>query len=112
MNGIATTPEPPYYTAIFTSALSDDRAGYDDTAARMLELAAEQPGFLGAESVRDETGFGITVSYWASLAAIRDWKEQAEHREAQRRGKESWYTCYKLRIAKVERDYGFDRAAT
>ena len=110
MNRIATTPEPPYYTVIFTSVLGGDRVGYDDTAARMLELAAHQPGFLGVESVRDETGFGVTVSYWASLEAIRGWKQHAEHQQAQRRGKESWYTCYKLRIAKVERDYGFDRA--
>ena len=110
MNGIATTPEPPYYTVIFTSVLGDDRADYDETAARMLELAAQQPGFLGAESVRDEMGLGVTVSYWASLEAIRAWKDNAEHQEAQRRGNESWYTCYKLRIAKVERDYGFDRA--
>ena len=73
-------------------------------ADRMVELAAEQPGFLGVESVRD--GLGITVSYWKSLEAIKHWKQNAEHKEAQRLGHEKWYASFKLRIAKVERDYG------
>lgn len=73
-------------------------------AERMLELAAMQPGFLGVESARD--GVGITVSYWLSLEAIRLWKQQAEHLEAQRLGRERWYATFKVRVAKVERDYG------
>jgi heme-degrading monooxygenase HmoA len=48
------------------------------------------------------------VSYWASLDAIRHWKANAEHLQAQAQGRRDWYQCYKTRIAKVERDYGFD----
>lgn len=75
-------------------------------AQRMLELAARQPGFLGAENARSADGFGITVSYWASLADIANWKAHAEHRIAQENGKSVWYEHYELRIAKVERAYG------
>ncbi|QJW91025.1 antibiotic biosynthesis monooxygenase [Spirosoma taeanense] len=104
---IAKTPEPPYYAVIFTSVRTDLADGYGDTAARMIELARDQPGFLGVESARDE--LGITVSYWESLDAIRAWKQQAEHQIAQQRGRQHWYEAYKTRICKVERDYAFDR---
>ncbi len=104
MSDIANTPEPPYYAVIFTSLQSDDLDGYAETAARMLELAAEQPGYLGVESARD--GLGITVSYWQDLESIKRWKGQAEHREAQRQGKDRWYSSYRTRIARVEREYG------
>lgn len=75
-------------------------------AARMMELAAQQPGFLGAESARGNDGFGITVSYWSSTEAISAWKANAEHLAAQEMGKREWYEHYELRIAKVERAYG------
>ena len=80
--------------------------GYADTADRMVELAHEQPGFLGVESARNSVG--ITVSYWDSLDAIRNWKRHAEHQLAQQTGREQWYESYVTRICKVERDYRFD----
>lgn len=75
-------------------------------ADRMVSLAAQMPGFLGVESVRDANGFGITVSYWESEDAIRQWKAQSEHRAAQAAGKKVWYADYLIRVAKVERSYG------
>ena len=104
MTQIAQTPEPPYYAVIFTSLRAEGDQGYGAMAARMLELSAMQPGFLGVESARE--GVGITVSYWANLEAIQRWKQQAEHLKAQRLGRERWYSTFKVRIARVERDYG------
>ncbi|GGX68327.1 antibiotic biosynthesis monooxygenase family protein [Saccharospirillum salsuginis] len=102
---IADTPEPPYYAVIFTSVRTDlDATEYGDMAERMVELAHRQPGFLGVESARE--ALGITVSYWRDEASIKAWKQQAEHLEAQRLGRERWYADYRLRVAKVERDYG------
>ena len=75
-------------------------------AERMAMLAAQQPGFLGVETVRGADGFGITVSYWASEAAIAAWKANLEHKAAQEGGKRVWYADYQLRVAKVERAYG------
>lgn len=92
MSLIADTPEPPYYAVIFSSHVTGDTEGYAETAARMLELAAEQPGYLGVESVRED--LGVTVSYWADLESIRLWKQQAEHRLAQKSGREKWYSSY------------------
>ena len=104
MSLIAETPEPPYYAVIFSSLKGDDSAGYAEMAQRMMKLAARQPGFLGAESAREE--IGITVSYWRDLESIRRWKAHAEHREAQRMGRDKWYSSYRTRIALVEKDYG------
>jgi len=100
----ATTPKPPYYAVIFTSVRSDGDNGYDATAERMLELASQQPGFLGFETARQE--IGISVSYWATADAIKHWKANAEHLAAQQRGKDAWYKCYRVRVCRVEREYG------
>jgi heme-degrading monooxygenase HmoA len=103
---IAKTPKPPYYAVIFTSIRTDEEHdAYAKTAYRMVELAAQQPGFLGVESAREDVG--ITVSYWESLEAIRNWKYQTEHIEARDKGREEWYKAFKTRICKVERDYSF-----
>jgi heme-degrading monooxygenase HmoA len=107
--GVATTPAPPYYAVIFTSTRTAVDDGYGDTAARMIELAAQQPGFLGVESARGADGLGITVSYWASLEAIAAWKANAEHRVAQTSGHRKWYARFETRVAKVERAYGGPR---
>ena len=66
----------------------------------MVELAREQPGFLGIEAARGQALDKITFG--------TNWKAQAEHRVAQRLGRERWYAGYVLRIARVERSYGFE----
>jgi heme-degrading monooxygenase HmoA len=104
---ITKTPEPPYYAVIFTSIRTEGNNGYDLMGDRMVELAQQQKGYLGHESVRD--GLGITISYWDSLDAIKDWKKNSEHLFAQRQGREIWYSAYKTRICRVERDYGFEK---
>lgn len=104
---IAKTPTPPYYAVIFTSVKMENDEGYDEMAERMVELAQQQPGFLGVESARNE--IGITVSYWTDLVSIKNWKENAEHTIAREKGRADWYKAFKTRIAKVERDYGFEK---
>jgi heme-degrading monooxygenase HmoA len=106
---LASTPAPPYYAVIFSSTRTDDADGYAETAARMIELAREQPGFLGVESARDT--IGITVSYWESEEAIVAWHANAEHQIAQRLGYSKWYSAFELRVARVERAHGFKTAS-
>jgi heme-degrading monooxygenase HmoA len=109
-NKLAATPEPPYYAVIFASVrTAQDDEGYGAAAERMMQLASEQPGYLGVDSVRDAAGVGITVSYWSSEAAIAAWRRNAEHTLAREQGRKNWYETYELRVAKVERAYGFRR---
>lgn len=88
---------------IFTSQRTDVDDGYGAMGDRMVELASQQPGFLGVESVRDTQGLGITVSYWSSLEAIAAWRAHAEHRVAQATGRRKWYAHFELRVSRVER---------
>lgn len=104
---IAKTPKPPYYAVIFSSVRTEEDNGYAAMSDRMVELAKQQDGFIGVESAREE--LGITVSYWRDLDSIRKWKENAEHTVAREKGRRDWYQSFKTRIAKVERDYEFEK---
>lgn len=103
----AALPQPPYYAVVFSSQRTAvDDAGYAAAAQRMVELVQQQPGYLGHESARDGSGFGITVAYFDSEEAIARWRDNAEHAAARREGHRLWYQHFELRIARVERAYG------
>lgn len=111
----------PYYTVIFTSTQTENTEGYAEMAKKMESLAKQQIGYLGMDSARSDTsttlrqaqhdklnaGVGITVSYWESLEAIKNWKANSDHLLAQQKGREQWYNWYNVRICKVEREYEF-----
>ncbi len=107
----AEIPDGPCYAVIFTSQRTSVGSGYDVTNDRLSDLVAHQPGFLGMESVRADDGFGITVAYFETEEAIAAWKADVEHRDAQERGREEWYERYEVRVARVERAYGFRHPA-
>jgi len=94
-----------YYAVIFTSKRTDGDKGYHKMGEQMETLAKQQPGYIGIESAKEN--IGITVSYWESLDAIKNWKENSAHLFAQEKGKMDWYSWYKVRICKVEREYEF-----
>jgi heme-degrading monooxygenase HmoA len=102
----ARAPWPPCYAVILTSQRTPRGHGYDAAAALMAELAAQQPGDLGVESVRDAHGVGITVRYRGSEDAAAGWRRQVEHAAARERGRNERYEHHELRVAKVERAYG------
>lgn len=99
--------QTPYYAVIFTSTRTELDDNYVEMAIKMETLAKQQPGFLGVESARNE--IGITVSYWESLEAIASWKQNLDHLDAQFLGRQKWYENYVVRIAKVEKEYSFER---
>jgi heme-degrading monooxygenase HmoA len=107
MSQFANTPKPPYYAVIFSSTLKENTKEYQDVSIQMEELALENEGFIGFEAARNE--IGIFISYWKDLESIKKWKAVTEHRLAQQRGRSEWYKSFKVRISKVERDYGFEK---
>ena len=100
-------PAPPEgcYAVIFTSRRKTVTDGYDETAGRMLELAARQDGYLGVRSFADEQGLHVTISYWRDLDSIRNWRQQVEHRQARQRGRDDWYVEYRVEVCRIERSY-------
>ena len=111
----------PYFAVIFTSTQTEHTEGYPEMAEKMETLAKQQEGYIGIDSAKNDTstvlrqaqhetlsaGVGITVSYWESLDAIKNWKANTEHLFAQQKGREQWYNWYNVRICKVEREYEF-----
>ena len=97
--------QQPYYAVIFTNTRTEGDFGYAEMAEQMERLAKQQKGYLGFESAR--SNLGIAVSYWESLEAIANWKANLEHLYAQKKGKSDWYSWYKVRICRVEREYEF-----
>ncbi len=80
--------------------------GCAEMAQQMEEAAREQPGYLGMESAR--SGLGITVSYWETPEAIRQWKAETSHRLAQTLWPRKMVQCLPREVCRVEREYGFD----
>lgn len=99
--------QPPYYAVIFTAREGKDLTGYEEWDKQMFELAQQQPGYLGHESYGSESG-GVTISYWKDEEAIAHWKNNKLHKQAQELGKLKWYEQYRIRVCKVEKDYGKD----
>lgn len=107
--------KPPYFTAIFssqrtqTTRCEEASISYEEMADRITQLAEESDGFLGMESYRDADGRGVTISYWRTLDAIRNWGQDPRHLEAQSTGQKIWYEQYSLRIARVESETVWQR---
>ncbi|MEO5629576.1 MAG: antibiotic biosynthesis monooxygenase, partial [Thermomonas sp.] len=78
-------------------------------ATRMEQLVQQQPGYLAMDSSRDVQGFGITVAYFDSEDAIKDWRDHPEHAQVRAQGRASWYDGFAVRVARVERAYGWER---
>ncbi|MCG8394160.1 MAG: antibiotic biosynthesis monooxygenase [Pseudomonadales bacterium] len=92
------------YAVIFTATVGDRDERYGDMAARLRDLAMTEFGcidFVSATEGEQE----IAISYWPDEASIIAWKQQAEHRVAQQRGKDGWYKHYKVEVVKILRAY-------
>ena len=94
---------------IFKTHLRDgaDSEAYRKTSRRMHELVEQIPGFISIKAYTGEDGEEIDLVRFANEDALKAWKEQPEHREAQRRGREEFYDRYSVQACKVVRDYEF-----
>ena len=107
MSRFATTPHPPYIAVVFTSLRTPGDNGYADIGEEIDRVLSGQDGYLGMESVRGMDGYGITVSYWATLDCVVAWRRNIAHAKAMAMGRAQWYERYALRVCQVERDSFF-----
>jgi heme-degrading monooxygenase HmoA len=84
------------------------RDEYLDIAAGLRPELEKIDGFISIErfSSMYEDGKLLSLSFWRDEAAVKTWREQADHRAAQARGRNELFANYRLRIADVLRDYG------
>ncbi len=101
--------EVPYYATIFTTRMTSNLDGYEETADRMAELVSAREGFLGMQSARGDDGLGITVCYWRTEEDITAWRNDLEHENAQDEGRSRWYAQYTVEVARVDRTIEFKR---
>ena len=105
LSSLTQSPVPPYYVVIFTSQRTAENNGYAHMAGRLLELAAQHPGFMGLECARRPDGFGITLYYWKTAEAVTAWRASLKEYLNQGNRQNAWYEHYELRVAKVEQLY-------
>lgn len=89
------------------------KPSYLEMAARMRPLAEAIPGFISVERFQSLTHPGklLSLSFWENEEAVTRWRQLAEHRTAQKAGREEMFDDYRLRVVSVIRDYGkHDRA--
>jgi len=87
---------------------ADRKSDYLDIAAQLRPLAESIDGFISIErfqSLSDPTKL-LSLSIWRDEQAVAQWRNVAEHRDAQRAGRRGIFEDYHLRIAHVVRDYG------
>ena len=87
---------------------TDKTEEYLDIAAQLLPIVREIDGFISIERFESLTQPGkiLSLSFWRDEDAIKKWRNIDEHRQAQHEGRNSIFFDYRLRIAKVVRDYG------
>ncbi len=98
-------PKSNFYAVIFSSTKEEVRPGYAEMDEKTLELAKQQEGYLGYESVNNGNT-GIFISYWESKEAIEKWRVHATHKMAKDQAR-NWYKRYLSQICLVESSHEF-----
>jgi heme-degrading monooxygenase HmoA len=87
-----------------------DMAALGPMGERMYTLATAMPGFVSYKDFTAEDGESVTVVEFASEPELLAWRNHAEHRAAQERGRREFFSEYKIQICRVERGYTFNQA--
>jgi heme-degrading monooxygenase HmoA len=92
---------------------SGHKEDYLSIAAKLKPDLEKMDGFISIErfqSLTDETKL-LSLSFWRDEAAVKNWRNQTDHRRSQAAGRGGVFADYRLRIAAVVRDYGMDERA-
>lgn len=96
------------YAVIFEVEIQEGKKGqYLNIAAKLKEQLVTMPGFLSIERFESLVTEGklLSLSFWEDESSLLNWKKNIDHMAAQKEGRASIFKDYRIRIAKVERDY-------
>ncbi len=86
---------------------------YLDLAAELKPILETIDGFISVERFESLTEKGkiLSLSFFRDEAAVAAWRNVAQHRKSQGKGRATIFENYRLRIAGVIRDYGMNERA-
>ena len=86
---------------------ADKKDAYFDIAGDLRPLLEDIDGFISIERYESVVSPGkiLSLSFWRDEAAVAEWRRRAEHRAAQKKGRDEIFRDYRLRVASVLRDY-------
>jgi len=86
---------------------SDKKEEYLKIASELRSFLENREGFISIERFQSlsEEGKVLSLSFWEDENAIEKWRNVLEHRGGQKAGKEKLFHSYRIRVAKVLRDY-------
>lgn len=91
-----------------TSAAGDD---YAEMSLKMEERVKTRPGFLAVKSFKAEDGERLTIVWWKDRETLELWRQDLQHMEAKKTGRERWYEYYRMEVAEVYRESDFERTS-
>ncbi|MCK4588050.1 MAG: antibiotic biosynthesis monooxygenase [Gammaproteobacteria bacterium] len=101
------------YAVIFEVVpTSEGKDQYLKLALELRKFLENQNGFISIERFQSlsQENKVLSLSFWRDEEAIRKWRNELDHRLAQKKGMDSLFDSYRIRVAEVVRDYsGTDR---
>lgn len=95
---------------VFRSRLQESyRDEYAQTAEHIARLASAMPGYISHKSFVADDGERVTIVEFESMEAQRAWATQADHVAAKQRGRDAFYSEYRLQVCEVLRDVSHPR---
>lgn len=96
------------YAVLFEVKIVDDKkAAYLEQAASLKKMLAKQQGCISIErfeSLAEENKL-LSLSFWENEESITEWKDLIQHKNAQQFGRDRIFSSYRIRVARVIRDY-------
>ncbi|ORM61344.1 antibiotic biosynthesis monooxygenase [Pantoea rodasii] len=92
-------------------ALPEAQERYLQLASDLKPLLSDTPGFISIERFQSQTTPGkiLSLSWWENEESVAGWRRNLVHQAAQKEGKESIFSFYRIRVASVFRDYSSDK---
>lgn len=72
---------------------------YQPVAQRMSDIVSSMPGFVDQKFYQAPDGERVTIVRFADRRGHDGWAHHPEHLEAQRRGREEFYTWYDISVS-------------
>lgn len=96
------------YAVIFEVEIAEGKKDqYLNIAAKLKEQLVKMDGFISIERFESLVNEGklLSLSFWEDEKSLLNWKKNIDHLAAQKKGRESIFKDYRIRIAEVKRDY-------